>query len=530
MNSEVVHGQILAGKYRVEELLGRGGMGVVMAAIHLQLGQKVALKFLTKEACLLPEAVARFLREARAAVQIQSEHVARVLDVGTLDTGAPYIVMEYLRGLDLKELGRARGPLPPEEAVDYLIQSLDAVAEAHALGIVHRDLKPSNLFVTHRPDGSPLVKVLDFGISKAIQADAAGQMHITATAAIMGSPQYMSPEQIRSSKNVDARSDIWALGTILHELLAGTPAYTADTVPGLLATIVADPPQSLASVCPNLPPGLEAVVLRCLEKDRERRYSSVGELSRALLPFAPSDSRQLVTRICRVLGESERSIPAPIPDLPPRSKTVVQPRPGSSRPVPATHVSQTNGSFALTGNERSAWYQKGGVQVGMGLSAVALGVIGWLTLSAPPSDAPQSSQALSAPGAAAAQTAGDHASAPAAAPAALPAPVDTTPAIRLAPAAASAAAASAPAPSAAPASAATPGGSAEKAPESKRVEPAAAAKPKGDKPARPPAKPPVAAKPPEPAAARPPEPAPRPAATTKPKKNDSYDDLFGDTK
>ena len=525
MNSEVVHGQVLAGKYRVEELLGRGGMGVVMAAIHLQLGQKVALKFLTKEACLLPEAVARFLREARAAVQIQSEHVARVLDVGTLETGAPYIVMEYLRGMDLKDLGRARGPLPPEEAVDYLIQSLDAVAEAHALGIVHRDLKPSNLFVTHRPDGSPLVKVLDFGISKAIQADAAGQMHITATAAIMGSPQYMSPEQIRSSKNVDARSDIWALGTILHELLAGTPAYTADTVPGLLATIVADPPQLLSSVCPNLPPGLEAVVLRCLEKDRERRYSSVAELARALLPFAPGDSRQLVTRICRVLGESEHSIPAPPPSLAPRSATLVQPRRASSKPVAAVAVSQTNGSFARTGTERSAWYQKGGVQVGMGLSAVALGVIGWLTLSAPPSEAPQSSHALAMPGAPAAQTAAAQAASPGAVPAPLPPPVEPVPAVRVAPGATSGAAATA-----AAASVVAPSASSASAPESKPVEAAAAPKPKAKPAPRPQAKPPVTAKAPEPAAAKPPEPAPRPSATPKPKKNESYDDLFGDTK
>src|SRR6187401_1415590 len=250
MEKDVQVGQLIAGKYRIEQTLGRGGMGVVMAALHEQLNQRVALKFLTDNAYQQPEAVARFVREARAAVQIQSEHVARVMDVGTLDSGAPYMVMEYLRGRDLKDVSTRRGALAVGEAVDYVLQACDAVAEAHSLGIVHRDLKPSNLFLTERPDGSPLVKVLDFGISKALQSGDRSQLQMTASAAIMGSPQYMSPEQIRSSKNVDARADVWALGTILHELLTGTPAYVADTVPGLLAMIVADAPPPLSAARP----------------------------------------------------------------------------------------------------------------------------------------------------------------------------------------------------------------------------------------------------------------------------------------
>ena len=270
MEKDVQVGQLIAGKYRIEQTLGRGGMGVVMAALHEQLNQRVALKFLTDNAYQQPEAVARFVREARAAVQIQSEHVARVMDVGTLDSGAPYMVMEYLRGRDLKDVSTRRGALAVGEAVDFVLQACDAVAEAHSLGIVHRDLKPSNLFLTERPDGSPMVKVLDFGISKALHPGERGsQMQMTASAAIMGSPQYMSPEQIRSSKNVDARADVWALGTILHELLTGSPAYVADTVPGLLAMIVADPPPPLCAARPDAPAELEAIILRCLEKDRE---------------------------------------------------------------------------------------------------------------------------------------------------------------------------------------------------------------------------------------------------------------------
>jgi hypothetical protein len=311
MNDVVQVGQVLAGKYRVERVLGQGGMGVVVAATHLQLGQLFALKFLLPHMCEHAEAVARFAREARAAVQIQSEHVARVTDVGTLESGAPYMVMEYLQGSDLSEVLRARGPLPITEAVGFMLQACEAIAEAHALGIVHRDLKPANMFLTRRRDGSPLVKVLDFGISKALQ-ETLSSPSVTSTAAIMGSPLYMSPEQVRSSKSVDARSDVWALGVILQELLTGAPTYEAETASALMAMIAADPPTPLRQRRPDAPPQLEAVVLRCLEKDRERRVSNVAELARAIAPFGAADARASVERISRVLGEAAapHSMPA----------------------------------------------------------------------------------------------------------------------------------------------------------------------------------------------------------------------------
>src|SRR3954465_531507 len=167
MSNEVHEGQILAGKFRIERVLGQGGMGVVVAATHLQLDQRVALKFLLPEALSNPEAVERFAREARAAVKIKSEHVARVADVGTLESGAPYMVMEYLEGSDLATWLQQRGKLPVEQAIEFVLQACEAIAEAHALGIVHRDLKPANLFVIQRADGVLAVKVLDFGISKA---------------------------------------------------------------------------------------------------------------------------------------------------------------------------------------------------------------------------------------------------------------------------------------------------------------------------------------------------------------------------
>src|SRR5882757_8726454 len=222
---------VIAGKYRVERILGRGGMGVVVAAWHLELDQRVALKFLLPELVERGDAAERFRREARAAARIKSEHVVRVLDVGNWEGNAPYMVMEYLDGRDLSAELRERGRIPVQDCVDYVLQAIEAVAEAHALNIVHRDLKPENLFLARRADGGRLVKVLDFGISKSIILGSIDQPSLTRTATIMGSPFYMSPEQMRTPRNVDVRSDIWALGAILYDLIGGQPPYVAETIP-----------------------------------------------------------------------------------------------------------------------------------------------------------------------------------------------------------------------------------------------------------------------------------------------------------
>jgi serine/threonine protein kinase len=312
--SPVNPGDILAGKYRVERVLGAGGMGVVVQATHLELDERVALKFLLPEALENAEAAARFVREARAAVKIKSEHVARVIDVGRLENGAPYMVMEFLEGADLNALIE-RGPLPIEDAIDYVIQACDAMAEAHAAGIVHRDLKPSNLFLTRRADGSGLIKVLDFGISKMNVPDvsAAGLTH---TSAFMGSPYYMSPEQMRSARNVDHRSDVWSLGVILYELVAGTPPFVAPTLPDLLAKIMTEPPAPLREKRPDAPAELEQVIGQALVKDREGRFQSVGELAAALLSLAPRRSRHLVERIFKLSGVRSQ-VPSSGPLAPP---------------------------------------------------------------------------------------------------------------------------------------------------------------------------------------------------------------------
>jgi serine/threonine-protein kinase len=280
-------GDVIASKYRIEGVLGTGGMGVVLSARHVQLGQSVAIKLMTTGLGddRRDEAVARFLREGQAAAGLPTDHVVRVYDVGTLDNGAPFMVMELLRGADLGQILESRGRLPIPDVVEYVLQACDAIEHAHAQGIVHRDLKPSNLFVTTRSDGTPHVKVLDFGISKALHGDAELKGGLTSTRSVLGSPFYMSPEQLRDAKAIDHRTDIWALGVILHELLSGEPAFQGDTLPGVAAAIAADSPAPMQTLRPEVPRGLEACILRCLEKSPKNRFQSVRELMNALAVY-----------------------------------------------------------------------------------------------------------------------------------------------------------------------------------------------------------------------------------------------------
>lgn len=304
MAAPVQAGQVLAGKFEVERVLGHGGMGIVVAARHTQLDQRVALKFLLPVACEVPGAVARFLREGKAAARITSEHVARVMDTGVLDggdiPGAPYLVMEYLEGSDLGGLLEQRGRIRPDEAMEYVLQACEAIVEAHDLGIVHRDLKPANLFLSRRADGSPLVKVLDFGISKVEGGGSRSQL--TSASVLMGSPRYMSPEQMMSARDVDARTDVWALGVILYELVTGKPVWTADTVQGLCALIATTPAPALREALPTAPAALEDAIARCLVKSREGRLASIADLALALAPIAPASARTSIERILRVAG------------------------------------------------------------------------------------------------------------------------------------------------------------------------------------------------------------------------------------
>jgi len=273
-------------------MLAEGGMGIVVAATDLHLERPVALKFLRAESGADWECAARFTREAKAAAQLKSEHVAAVLDVGVTDDGMPYIVMEYLEGQSLFQVLRNEGPLDIESAALYCIQVCEGLAEAHSRGILHRDIKPDNLFLLERSPGWRSIKIVDFGISRLSLAEGGD---IT-TGVMMGSPSYMSPEELGAGPSLDHRTDIWSLGATLHELLTGRTAFEPSMLPELVSAIMHRPPIPVRRLRPDVPPELAAVVERCLAKDREARFSSAADLARALLPFAPESARGIAER------------------------------------------------------------------------------------------------------------------------------------------------------------------------------------------------------------------------------------------
>src|SRR6187431_1547564 len=324
MELPIVVGQVIAQKYRVDRFIGQGGMGVVVAGFHLELDQPVAIKFLVSEAGLHDEGAERFRREARAAAKIHSEHVARVYDIGLLDERVPYMVMELLNGSDLEHEIEKRHALPVAEAVGYLLQAIDAVAEAHSVGIVHRDLKPTNLFLAQRADGSRIVKVLDFGISKSLGSGRQREVALTRTAAFVGSPLYMSPEQMRSARDVDARADIWALGAILYVMVTGELPHPGNSLPEVCLAVMNTKPRPLKDFVLDVPDGLEAILMKCLAKEPDQRFGSVAELAEQLLPFAP-EWHLVVERATRLLGGTPHAA-----SYPPALARSSNPKAGSS--------------------------------------------------------------------------------------------------------------------------------------------------------------------------------------------------------
>lgn len=273
-------GTVLGGKYRIERVLGEGGMGCVVEAVHRELGSRVAIKFLLPHALANADIVARFEREARATASLQSDHVVNVTDVGRFDDGSPYMVMEFLTGCDLASgLARAGGKLPIAEAVAYGVQSAIGLGDAHDMGVVHRDVKPSNIFLHSRKDRRVVVKIVDFGIAKQTEQT---DTSLTQAAAMMGSPKYMSPEQLRDAKTADQRSDIWSLGVTIFEMLAGRTPFVAESMAVLHAEILAAPAPALRDFRPEAPVELETVLSRCLAKNPADRYATMGELRSAL--------------------------------------------------------------------------------------------------------------------------------------------------------------------------------------------------------------------------------------------------------
>jgi serine/threonine-protein kinase len=315
-------------------------MGYVVEAKHIALDERVALKFLLPEYAKHPEAATRFLREARAAKKIKSEHVARVSDVGELDGGAPYMEMEFLDGTDLARLLKDSGVLSVPDAVDYILQACEALAEAHNYGIVHRDLKPANLFLTKRPDGTPLVKVLDFGISK---MTGSGENALTRTSTAMGSALYMSPEQMQETRAVDHRTDIYSLGVALFELLAGKQPFYAETLPQLCAEVLTGTPSSLRAFRPDVPEDFALRVELAFERNRSHRYQSIAELALSLAPYAPARSQGSIDRITRMAGLTPpvAGQPAPIPIPQTRSSSPHLPSPApTATPIAASPSAQ----------------------------------------------------------------------------------------------------------------------------------------------------------------------------------------------
>ncbi len=392
-------GATIAGKFRVDKILGAGGMGIVVAATHLQLGERVALKFLRRNMLHNPETVARFAQEARAAVRLKGQHIARVLDVGS-ENGMPYMVMEFLEGKDLGETVRQVGPLPPEEAVDLVIQACEGLAEAHAKGIVHRDIKPENLFLTVS-HGWKSVKILDFGISKADVSSATRDGSIQ-TSQIMGSPCYMSPEQLRSTRNVDQRADIWSLGCVLFELLSGTTAFdTTVSLPQLVANITIDGAhRDLKALRPELPKALIDVVTRCLARDLTARFQNVAELALALAPFAPRRARNTVERtVSLVHGEGSEHSASLLPSEGPPSfahgQTVAMPNAQRSSSIRGPSQAPVSGaretSTAMSSQDQVGRNQKSSLFVSIIAvvlaAGIGAGVISFLVQRAPGSAA-----------------------------------------------------------------------------------------------------------------------------------------------
>jgi serine/threonine-protein kinase len=407
-------GSRIAEKYVIERLIGEGGLGVVVAARHIHLDQTVAIKYLRPKSLASKTIAERFLREARLAAKIKSEHVVHVYDVGTLPDGAPYMVMEYLAGSDLGRQLSASGPLPVDRVVDYVLQACEGLAEAHVAGIIHRDIKPDNLFIATSPGGKSILKILDFGISKlSTKRSDSRPPELTEAGEKFGTPVYMSPEQLLASRDVDARTDVWAIGVVFFELLTGRLPFDGDSLPELCAAILTKEPVPLLEARPYLPEPLQRIIAQCLAKDIDQRFQNVAELAQELAPFAAPSWRDRVDHIVQQIqgtGDKVRpSLPAPAPMT--RSQHEA-PTMAVSEALPEERAVATTGSAAAwapgTQPVGSVPPKRNRVRIAVSVGGAAaalllglLAVTGTRSADKPPTDRAQAARVAEVPGASA---------------------------------------------------------------------------------------------------------------------------------
>ncbi len=398
-------GHVIDGKYRVERVLGQGGMGIVYEAYHQNLAQSVALKVVLPEIGRNAEALARFMNEARNSARIESDHVARIMDTGCFQDGTPFIVMELLVGKDLEAVLAEEVSMPAWRVADLLLEALDGMAAAHSLGIVHRDLKPANLFLAQKPGRPARVKVLDFGISKALASSPMGSHQVTRTSAIVGSPAYISPEQLRNSKDVDARADIWSLGVIAYQLATGVLPFEADNVGALFASIIESEPPPMRTHRADVPPELERIVVRCIRKRPEERFQTVIDLAMALAPLGTKTAERALDRLS---GGSISAVTASagVPKSSPRLDAfaathisdshleTLQQTPAQLRPGHA--LGKTGGSWVVQGDRREARSAKPWWLLGAGLALLLVTVLGAVGIRMYTATNPKSSTASTA--------------------------------------------------------------------------------------------------------------------------------------
>jgi serine/threonine-protein kinase len=366
------------GKYEILRQLGAGGMGSVFEARHRGTGRRVAIKVILEEARLEPSAVARFEREARAAGAIESEHITQVLDSGVDPaTNAPYLAMELLGGEDLDTLLKRLGPLPSDLALRIGAQMLAGLQAAHEAGVIHRDIKPANVFLAKKPSGEIVVKICDFGIAKvALDPFAKGTQDavLTQTSALIGSPMYMSPEQAKGAKNLDARADVWSAGVVLYQLLAGsTPHHEADTLGLLLLAICSEPAPPIQDRAPWVTSEISAVLRRALVLDADARFQSAKSMREALVALLPAGA-SLDASMLRPLSDDERGFIAVRVDadteLALGATIGVGSEPGNTRRDEAESTNVAALSGATLGAESSAPSERNAIS-GAGTNAVS---------------------------------------------------------------------------------------------------------------------------------------------------------------